>query len=227
MGLEEFLDGYKLILSQLSLIALGITFLAGISSSAVCPCTLPVGLGVAGMIGASGKQQRQGLIIGTAFFAGIVSNLTILGAMTGHLGAFLTESFGRYWALAMALISLVAAILAFGGLRLKADQLSLLRKPGIISTIAYGFIFSLGTSVAPLLLLLTIAAVQGRPGTGALLGFTFGIGRGLPFLLIGLFAGAMFRMAQFTKWCRPIGVASGFVLLFVTFYFTRVFAALL
>lgn len=226
MGLEEFLGGYKIILSQLSLIALGITFLSGIFSSAVCPCTLPVGLGVAGMVGASGRR-RQGLMIGTAFFVGIVSNLIILGALASHLGAFLTESFGRYWALAMALISLFAAVFAFRGLRLKADQLAALRKPGILSTFAYGFIFSLGTSVAPLLLLLTLAAVRGEPGPGALLGFAFGLGRGLPFLLVSLFAGAVFRMSRFTKWCRPIEVASGFALLFVTFYFTRVFAALL
>jgi cytochrome c-type biogenesis protein len=57
--------------------------------------------------------------------------------------------------------------------------------------------------------------------------FAFGLGRGLLFLLVSLFAGAVFRMSQFTKWGRPIEVASGFALLFVTFYFTRVLAALL
>lgn len=40
---------------------------------------------------------------------GIVLNLTILGALAGRLGALLTESFGRYWALGMATVSFVAA----------------------------------------------------------------------------------------------------------------------
>jgi cytochrome c-type biogenesis protein len=78
------------------LTVLGIAFLGGILSSAVCPCTLPVGLGVAGIAGASEVRfPHGGLQISTAFFAGIVVSLTVLGAFAGQLGALATESFGR------------------------------------------------------------------------------------------------------------------------------------
>ena len=210
------------------LLALGVSFLAGIVASAVCPCTLPVGLGIASAAGASEVQaRRQGLKVAAAFFAGIVINLTVLGALAGRLGALATESFGRYWALAMAILSLVAAVVAFWGPRLKVSQLEALRRPGLAGTFGYGFVFSLGTSVAPLLLLLTVSAANGRPEHGFLLAFTFGLGRGFPFLVAGLIATAVTRFTRLGHWRRAIQVVSGVALLFVSGYYANTFAALL
>ena len=210
------------------LVALGVSFLGGLVSSAVCPCTLPVGLGMASVAGASEVQtRRQGLNIAAAFFAGIVINLTVLGALVGRLGALTTESFGRYWALAMAILSLLAAVVAFRGLGLKVSQLEALRRPGLVGAFGYGFVFSLGTSVAPLLLLLTVSAATGRPESGFLLAFTFGLGRGLPFLLAGLLGGAVTRFTSLGRWGRAIQVVSGCTLLVVSMYYANTFAALL
>jgi cytochrome c-type biogenesis protein len=92
---------------ELSIIGLGIVFLAGVVASAVCPCTVPVGLGVAGAAGATETEsKRGGLAIAAAFFTGIVVNLTVLGMLAGRLGAFATAQFGRYWSLGMALMFL-------------------------------------------------------------------------------------------------------------------------
>ena len=63
----------------------------------------------------------------------------------------------------------------------------------MIGAFGYGFIFSSGTSAAPLLVLLTVAAAQANAANGLLLALAFGIGRGLPFLLVGLFAGVVVR----------------------------------
>jgi len=207
MTLDSFLHGFASSLPNGSFWAFSVAVIAGILSSAVCPCTLPVGLGMAGVVGVYESQSRRtGFLIAASFFTGIVVNLTILGALSGRLGAFLTESFGRYWTLAMSLISLLAAIVAFRGLRLKVNQLAALRKPGLIETFSYGFIFSLATSVAPFLLLLTVAAAQARPEYGLALAFAFGVGRGLPFLLVGVFAGALMRLARIGTWRRTIQV---------------------
>ncbi len=228
MTLEEFLRRFGSSLPEHSFWSLGIAIVAGVVSSAVCPCTLPVGIGIAGMAGASETQSRRtGLMIASSFFAGIVLNLVIVGALAGRMGAILTEAFGRYWALAMALVSLGAAVVAFRGLRLKIDQLAALRRPGLAGAFLYGFVFSLGTSVAPLLLLLTFAASQGSWEYGLALAFAFGLGRGLPFLLVGLFAGAVARLARVGTWRRSIEIVSGCALLFVSIYYAKVFAALL
>ena len=228
MTLEQFLRNFGSDLPEGSLLGIGVALVAGIVASAVCPCTLPVGIGVAGVAGASeSESRRSGFWIAAAFFAGIVANLTLLGALAGRLGAVLTESFGRYWALSMAVVSLVAAIAAFYGPRLKVDRLAALRRPGLAGAFGYGFIFSLGTSAAPLLVLLAVAAAQAQPLYGLLLAFAFGLGRGLPFLLVGVFAGAVMRLARMTAWRRAVQVLSGSALLFVSFYYVRAFVALL
>jgi cytochrome c-type biogenesis protein len=165
-------------------------------------------------------------MIAIAFFLGIVVNLVMVGALAGRLGALLTETFGRYWSLVMAAMSFGAAVVAFRGTRLKVDQLEALRRPGLAGAFLYGFVFSLGTSVAPLLLLLTFAAAQRSPENGFVLAFAFGLGRGLPFLLVGLFAGAVMRLARVTLWRRAIEVLSACSLLFVSIYYARVFMAL-
>lgn len=228
MTLDEFLRQFASALDQGPLLALGVSFLAGIVASAVCPCTLPVGLGVASVAGASEAEgRRQGLKVAAAFFAGIVLNLTLLGALTGRLGALATESFGRASALAMAVFSLLAAVVAFWEPRLKVSQLEALRRPGLAGALGYGFVFSLGTSVAPLLLLLTVSTAHGRPADGFLLSFTFGLGRVLPFLFVGLMAGAATSVAHLARWRGAIQIGSGCVLLAISAYYTNTFVALL
>jgi cytochrome c-type biogenesis protein len=229
MSLESFLELYGGAISQGGALAvLGVALLAGIVASGVCPCTLPVGMGVAAWSGTAETESRKtGFLIALTFFAGIVINLALLGALAGRLGAILSESFGRYWTLGMALLSLGAAALAFWGPRLRASQLSGLRRPGLSGAFGYGFIFSLGTSAAPLALLLTVAAATGSPVYGVILAFTFGVGRGLPFLLAGLFAGTIARLARLETWRRPLQIFAGIFLVAVSAYFFRAFAALI
>jgi cytochrome c-type biogenesis protein len=74
--------------------------------------------------------------------------------------------------------------------------------------------------------LLTFVAAQRSSENGFVLALAFGLGRGLPFLVVGLFAGTVMRLARFTLWRRAIEVVSGCALLFVAFYYARVFIAL-
>ena len=226
MTLEEFLARFTTGLADGSVWI--VALLAGVTSSSVCPCTLPVGLGMAGAVGAAeSRAPRAGLLIALAFAAGIVLNLTMLGALAGRIGAILTESFGRLWALAMALMSVRRGGGRVLGPAPQDRQARAAATAGRRRVAAYGFVFSLGTSAAPLLLVLTVAATEARPANGLLLALAFGVGRALPFLLAGVFAGAVMRFAALGSWRRTIEVASGAALLFVGIYYMRVFAALL
>jgi len=80
----------------------------------------------------------------------------------------MTEVFGQYWAIAMGVISLIAAVIAFYGSYLRVRQLESLRRPGIGGFFIYGLV----------------------------LAFSFGIGRGLPFLIAGLFSSAVSKLAK-------------------------------
>ena len=208
--------------------ALWVTFAAGVLASAICPCTLPVGLGVASVASASeAGSRRNGLYVASAFFLGIVLSLTALGAVAGHLGSLATESFGRNWALFMAVATLLAALVAFAWPRIRSNRLTAWRRPGIAGAFAYGLVFSVGTSVAPLLLLLTVAASEGQTGRGVLLALVFGLGRGLPFLAAGLAGSAITRFARLGLWSRALQILSGAALLGVSFYYVQVFRDLL
>lgn len=227
MTLEAFLHSFEQSLSQGGIAPVAISTVAGVVSSAVCPCTLPVGLGMASLVGASEVEtKKSGIKIASSFFAGIVLNLTLLGVIAGRLGVLLSESFGRYWTLVMAVISLIAAVVAFLGPRLKVSQLAAIRRPGALGAFLYGFVFSLGTSVAPLLLLLTVAASQHTIGNALVLAFAFGLGRGLPFLVVGLFAGALMRFTRLSLWRSAVQVASGIGLLVVSVYYAQAFVSL-
>jgi len=226
MTLDAFLARFSG-LPHGSLWALVIATLAGVVASAVCPCTVPVGLGVAGMAGsAGGRDGRASRAIAVTFFAGMVVNLAILGAVAGRLGAMLTGAFGRDWALSMAVVSFVAAGTAFSLPRLDSERLASWRRTGLAATFVYGFVFSLGTSAAPLLLLLTVATAQARPQYGFLLALAFGVGRGFPFLLAGWFGGALMRFARLRAWARAVQIASGAALLLVGVYYARAFTVL-
>lgn len=225
MTLESLLNEFSITLQEGSLLSLGLALVVGVVSSGICPCTLPVGLGFAGYVGsASVKESRIGFVITFSFFTGIVICLAILGAIAGYAGAFLTEAFGKYWALGMGVISLVAAGIAFYGPNLKVTKLEALRTPGIGGSFIYGFLFSLGTSAAPLLLLLSVAAAKASIFYGLILALSFGIGRGLPFLVVGLFAGSVSKLAKLSWLRKIIQRISGIALLYVSFYFFRVFS---
>lgn len=227
MNLQEFLDQFGHSLSQGSLTSFLVAFAAGVVACAICPCTLPVGLGIAGMVSTSTNEKfSTGFSVALSFFTGIVISLSVLGAMAGHVGGLLTLSFGKYWALAMAVISAVAAIIAFYGPYLRVSQLEVLRRPGIGGSFLYGIIFTLGTSAAPLLLLLSIAAATGDMFYGFLLAVAFGLGRGLPFLVAGLFGGAITALAKLSWLRKGIQLVSGLALLFVSGYYVRVFVIL-
>ncbi|GAC1425558.1 MAG: cytochrome c biogenesis CcdA family protein [Flavisolibacter sp.] len=224
MSLEHFIQQFSQSLSRGGFLKLLIAAGAGVITTGVCPCTLPVGLGIAGLVSSNTEgQSKKGFFIAFSFFLGIVICLSVLGSMAGSLGILLTETFGQYWALSMATVSIIAAIFAFYGPRLNVSRLAALRKPGIGGSFVYGVIFSLGTSAAPLLLLLSVATAKANPSIGFILALSFGIGRGLPFLIVSSFAGAVTKFAQLTWLRRSIQILSGIALLFVGYYYIKVF----
>jgi cytochrome c-type biogenesis protein len=173
------------------------------------------------------QTNHNGVLIAIAFSFGILVTLSALGAVVGGLSVLLTETFGKYWALVMAMISAIAAVVAFNGPRLKVAKLETLRKPGLGGTFLYGVIFSLGTSAAPLLLLISVAAATANLSYGLMLAFAFGLGRALPFLLIGFFASAITKLARLS-WLRvSIQWVSSAALAFVSFYYGRIYISLI
>ncbi len=129
------------------------------------------------------------------------------------------------FAIGAALFSLAAGFAAIFGplVRRYVPDPEINQRGGIAGAFLYGLLYSVATvttSAGPLFLLLTIAAAIGRPVYGAALSLAYAIGRGLPFLLLGLFAGTVSAwLAKLKPARRIIEVVSGLALLSIAVYF--------
>ena len=166
------------------------------------------------------------MLLSFAFFFGVVLSLLVLGVAASYAGRLLS-GWSAAFAVGAALFSLAAGLAAIFGpaLRRRVPDPEISKRGGVAGAFLYGLLYSVATvttSAGPLLLLLTIAAAIGRPGYGAALSLSYAIGRGVPFLLLGLFAGTVGAwLARIGPARRVAEVVSGVALLGLALYFAR------
>lgn len=156
----------------------------------------------------------------------MVISLLALGTAAAYLGRLFAR-WNAVFAIGAAAFSLAAGLAAIFGpaLRRYVPDPEIAKRGGGVGAFVYGLCFSLATvttSAGPLFLLLTVAAAIGRPAYGALLSLAYAIGRGVPFLLLGLFAGTLGAwLARLDRSRRIAEVVSGLALVGLSFYFVR------
>lgn len=166
------------------------------------------------------------MLLSLAFFLGVVLSLLVLGTVAAYLGRVLA-GFSAAFALGTAAFSLFAGLAAIFGplLRRHVPDPEIAQRGGIAGAFVYGLGYSIATittAVGPLFLLLTVAAAIGRPVYGAALSLSYAIGRGLPFLLLGLFAGTVGAWLARVAWAQRFAeVVSGSALIILAVYFAR------
>ncbi len=173
-----------------------------------------------------GKRRRRGVLLSLSFFLGIVLSLLALGAAASYAGRLFSR-WNSAFAVGAAVFSLVAGLAAIFGpvLRRYIPNPEVRKRGGIAGAFIYGLLYSVATvttSAGPLLLLLTIAAAIGNPLYGAVLSLFYAIGRGMPFLLLGLFAGTVGAwLARIGRIRRVAELVSGVALIGLAVYFVR------
>lgn len=171
-----------------------------------------------------GQRRRRGVLLSLSFFVGAVVSLVALGVGASIAGRLFSR-WNVAFAIGAALFSLAAGLAAIFGpvVRRYIPNPEITKRGGIAGAFVYGLLYSVATvttSAGPLLLLLTIAAAIGRPVYGAGLSLAYAIGRGLPFLLLGLFAGTVGAwLARLGRARRVAEVVSGVALVTLAFYF--------
>ncbi len=117
------------------------------------------------------------------------------------------------------------AVLMGPAVRRFVPDVKVRKRRGVAGAFLYGLLYSvatLTTSAGPLVLVLTVSAAMGRPAYGFLLSLAYAIGRGVPFLLLGIFAGASGRLiGRAAKYSRSAEIVSGLALLGLSIYFFR------
>ncbi len=166
------------------------------------------------------------MFLSLAFFLGIVLSLLALGIAASYAGKLFSR-WSAAFAVGAAVFALAAGLAALFGpvLRRRIPDPNVRKRGGLAGAFLYGFLYSVATvttSAGPLLLLLTVAAAIGNPLYGAVLSLSYAIGRGIPFLLLGLFAGTVGAwLARIGRARRIAEVVSGIALIGLAVYFVQ------
>lgn len=174
----------------------------------------------------TGTRRRPGVALSVAFFLGLALTLAVLGTVAAVIGRLLTRWKGAF-ALGAAALTLAAGLATLLGpaFRQHVPNPAVRQRGGVVGVFTYGILYSVATittSAGPLILLLTVAAAIGHPTYGAALSLAYGIGRGLPFLALGIFASRVGAwLDRIDRARRAVEIVSGLALLGLSAYFVH------
>ncbi len=180
-------------------------FLAGVLSF-LSPCTLPL---LPAYFAFSFQASKSNVVVMTlAFFLGLATTLTVLGATATALSLFLFRNL-QVLTLVGGGIIIIFGIMSLFGFGFTGVQFQNRPEATIIGSYVYGATFSLGWSacVGPILgAILTMLATQGAGILqGAFLAFIYALGLGLPLLLVASLFSRVGTGTRFWKFLRGRG----------------------
>ncbi|NTU70788.1 MAG: hypothetical protein HGB10_03075 [Coriobacteriia bacterium] len=212
---------------------LGVAFLGGVVAG-FGPCVLPMLPAVFGYVtgqvgDSTGVTSRpawlRGLGLSAVFVIGMSLVLACIGAAAAILGRALLVGAWAYYLVAAVCVLLGLHML--GLIRIPFDRLNHhlpLRRPesrGVIGAFVLGVLFAAVASPCstPILAAIaTIAATRGSVVQGALLLFVYGLGKGVPLLLLGLVSGSVTLMRAMSNTAGVFSKIGGAALIVAAAY---------
>lgn len=204
MELPELLNAA---LTGQNLIAIPMALLGGLIAG-LNPCCLALYPAAAGTCCSFGKEAAQRPLWNAgAFVLGIAASVALLGALAAYLGRIAVISpAARY---VIAALPIVMGVYKLGWIPAPSVTRKAFR-PGLGGAFGTGLVLSLviGPCSTPVFAsVLTFAAYQQSFVYGALLLFIYGIGSGVPLLVVGTAAGGVLRRvdcSRYEKWIDPM-----------------------
>ena len=195
--------------------AFGIALLGGMVAG-FGPCILPMIPAVFGYItgtvagaeetNAPRSAPLRALALTVVFVFGMSIVFAAIGAVAGVLGHALI--IGRWAYYVVAVVCVLIGLQMLEVIALPIDRLNALlpvKRPerrGFLGALSFGMLFGLVASPCstPILAAIaTIAAASGNALQGAALLFVFGLGKGVPLLILGVAAGSLGFMRRMSK----------------------------
>jgi cytochrome c-type biogenesis protein len=210
-----------------SLLAYLLVFLGGIVTS-IGPCNVAMIPLVIGFVGGSTRLSRgRSFLLSLTFATGLALTFTALGVIASLVGGLFGGT-SRVWYYIVAVVCLVIGLQMLGAIHLPGvEGLARLRERvrlrGIPGALALGLVSGLVASqcATPVLaaILTYVMAQRGGLVYGAALLFVYALGRGVPVVLAGTFAGVIKGLQALGRWAATLEKASGVVVLGVGLYF--------
>jgi len=213
-------------LQNVSLLAFLLVFTGGVVTS-IGPCNIATIPLIVGFVGGSRDLPRtRAFVLSLAFAIGLALTFMLLGVAAALIGGLIGAS-TRWWYYLVAGICFLIGLnmlgvlnlnlpLWFGGLREKIGL------KGIPGALALGLVSGLVASqcATPVLAaILTYVMAKGALLYGAALLFVYALGRGVPVVLAGTFAGVLKSFQKLGRWSEIIEKASGVTVIGVGLYF--------
>lgn len=207
--------------------ALLLIFGAGIATS-LTPCVYPMIAITVSVFGARNtKSRREAAMLSTAFVLGIAGLFTPLGLVAATTGGVFGAALSSPIVLiGLALLFLALAASMFGAFDLDLPA-SLKNRLATMGGVGYRGAFVLGLASAliaapctgPVLgFLLTWVGTSGNTLFGAVALFTYAIGLGLLFWVVGTFSVSLPKSGQWLEWIKSV---FGIVMVVAAIYYVR------
>lgn len=211
------------ILSGQLLVGIPIALLAGFLSF-VSPCVLPLVPGYLGFVGGttdSGRSARGRTVLGALLFVlGFAVVFIATGGAAGAIGAWLVYRSDLIIRI-LGVIVIVLGLAYVGLLQFLqvTKKLPLHPKAGLWGAPILGLVFAIGWTpcTGPTLAAINSVSIAGGSAwQGALLGFVYALGLGLPFIVLAVGFGWASRSVGFLRrHIRAINIVGGIMLILV------------
>jgi len=213
------------VIQHISPLALILVFAGGVVTS-IGPCNLAMIPLIIGFVGGSRDLTKgRSFVLSVTFATGLAITFMLLGVVIAFVGGLVGA--GHSW-----FYYVVAAICILIGLQLLgvvhlpmpaflADQRQRMTWRGVPGALALGLVSGLVASqcATPVLAaILTYVMAKGAVVYGALLLFVYALGRGVPIVLAGTFAGVLKGLGVFGRWAPTLEKVSGVIIIAVGLY---------
>lgn len=221
----DFAQNIQEVIQHNLLLAFGVAFASGFITS-LTPCVYPViGITVAVFGASETKSKLHAFSLSATFVGGIALMYTSLGVIAGLTGMLFGSLMSNPWVIGViALLFIVLSLGMFGAYEMQLpaalrDRMGRAGGVGYVGALVMGLVS--GVVAAPCAgpmvsgILVYVGTAQ-SPVLGAFLLFSYSIGMGLLFLVVGTFAASLPKSG---KWLDGVKDVLGAILLVVAGYF--------
>ncbi len=195
------------------------------------PCVYPMIPITLSIIGARSAESKPivGFLRSLVFVLGIATIYTVLGlivALSGGTIGFLLQSKAFLIVLSVLFIVMGLSMLGLFNLQLPPAFTSKLQGSGNRGGFLGAFLLGITTGVvaspcgSPVLVgILALAGAGGQPSLGAIMLFTYALGIGMLFLVLGTFPAFLSKVPKSGVWMEDVKKMLGLVLIIASFYY--------